>query len=225
AIENLVEEREESWGPSVGLVIHGDELGDQIRAPVGPEVAALPKVESPVEEVERPGISVELLGFHRDAGLGLGERDHCSEARLAFGLAAVLHETPPVVLVVVVGVRGLREISTDGRLRASDDLPGLIVRPAGAVPDQPPVPGVVVVDIITMIRGEPPGVLRVGEVLEAFAAVALDVCCPTLDFAGHAAASAANVETSSHAVASSSAHTSGRGPHAVATRRARATTR
>src|SRR5439155_15485195 len=189
--------------------------------PIRPKLAILPKIESPVEEVERPGIGVELLRLHRDARFGLNERNHRSETRLALGLAAVLHETPPVVLVVVVGVRGLREISTDGRPRASDDLPGLIVRPAGAVPDQPPMPGVVVVDIITMIRGEPPGVLRVGEVLEAFAAVALDVCCPTLDLAGHAAASAANVETSSHAAASSSAHTLGRGPHAVATRRAR----
>ena len=77
--EYLVEETQPGWRPAFGVIGHRSLPGVKRLSVVWPEIAST-EVDRAVLDVQGPGVGVELVDEHWDAGLRCGQLHHGPQA-------------------------------------------------------------------------------------------------------------------------------------------------
>jgi hypothetical protein len=147
---------------SLGIVVEGDEAGDEMSGIVGEEFAGK-EVDGAIEDSEEGGIGIEKSVRGAEFGQGAGDAKESFEAREGLAAFGMFEETLPEAVGALFGQGGgLIVVGLQGGGGESEDVVGVIEMPACTI-EEKPAPVADVADAMGVLFGEMAGIGEVAQ--------------------------------------------------------------
>jgi len=162
AIGETVEEVIPDGRMSLGVVVEGDEAGDEMIGVVREEFAGK-EVDGAIEDSEKGGIGIEKGVRDAEIGQGTGNAEESFETGEGLAALGVFEEAFPETWRAIFGQGGgLVVVGLEGGGSESEDMIAVIEMPASTV-EEKPAPVANVADPMGVLFGETAGVSKVAE--------------------------------------------------------------
>jgi hypothetical protein len=146
----------------LGIVVEGDEAGDEMSGIVREEFAGK-EIDGAIEDSEEGGIGIEKGVRGAEFGQGTGDAKERVEAREVLAAFGMFEEALPEAFGALFGQGGsLIVVGLQGGRGESEDVVGVIEMPAGTVEEEP-TPIADVANAMGVLFGEMAGIGEVAQ--------------------------------------------------------------